>query len=236
MAASVLVLGSWPQVVTLLMLLLLWGCVRLRRYTRLEYQQAEETIQQLLRELMLLREIVNRVSALSSTAAASNGGSPTHADAASAHASAGGAAAAAGAGLSNKRISRSKLLGELQALRQAKAAAESRQVSLLQRLGALEAEKERAEESQEMISRETAKLLDDKRKLVNDLGAWPGCAAAVRGCEHAASSSGCCTLHSFGVRSECCCGSAAESAVCCQWCAMQVCAAASTCAHLVATT
>jgi hypothetical protein len=136
----------------------------------LEYQQAEDTIQQLLRELMLLREIVNRVSALSSSAAASNGGSPTHADAAAATASAGGAAAAAGAGLSNKRISRSKLLGELQQLRQAKAAAESRQVSLLQRLGALEAEKERAEESQEMISRETAKLLDDKRQLLNDLG------------------------------------------------------------------
>jgi hypothetical protein len=144
----------------------------LLRYTRLEYQQAEETIQQLLRELMLLREIVNRVSALSSTAAASNWGT-TDAEAGLAAASAGGAAAA-GAGLSNKRISRSKLLGELQQLRQAKAAAESQQVSLLQRLGALEAEKERAEESQEMISRETAKLLDDKRKLLRDLGEGQG--------------------------------------------------------------
>jgi hypothetical protein len=153
----------------------------------LEYQQAEETIQQLLRELMLLREIVNRVSALSSSAAASNGGSPTHAEAAAAASSAGGAAGAAGAGLSNKRISRSKLLGELQQLRQAKAAAESRQVSLLQRLGALEAEKERAEESQEMISRETAKLLDDKRKLLNDLGERPRWGCAGKG-------GGCCTL------------------------------------------
>jgi hypothetical protein len=138
----------------------------------LEYQQAEETIQQLLRELMLLREIVNRVSALSSTSAASNGGgNSADADCGAAAASAGGAAGA-GAALSNKRISRSKLLGELQQLRQAKAAAESQQVSLLQRLGALEAEKERAEESQEMISRETAKLLDDKRKLLRDLGGF----------------------------------------------------------------
>ncbi|KAF6254648.1 hypothetical protein COO60DRAFT_1703219 [Scenedesmus sp. NREL 46B-D3] len=144
------------------------------RYTRLEYQQSEQTIQQLLRELMLLREIVNRVSALSSTAA-SNGGSQADTDASS-----GGGAPAAAAGLSNKRISRSKLLGELQQLRQAKAAAESRQVSLLQRLGTLEAEKERAEESQEMISRETAKLLDDKHKLLNDLGSKDD---AVRGLE-----------------------------------------------------
>uniref|UniRef100_A0A383VY99 Uncharacterized protein n=1 Tax=Tetradesmus obliquus TaxID=3088 RepID=A0A383VY99_TETOB len=149
------------------------------RYTRLEYQQSEETIQQLLRELMLLREIVNRVSALSSTAAASNGGGNiVDADTGSAAASAGGAAGA-GAG-PNKRISRSKLLGELQQLRLAKAAAESRQVSLLQQLGALEAEKERAEESQEMISRETAKLLDDKRKLLRDLGSKDD---AVRGLE-----------------------------------------------------
>jgi hypothetical protein len=29
---------------------------------------------------------------------------------------------------------------------------------------------ERAEESQEMISRQTAQLLDDKRKLLKDLG------------------------------------------------------------------
>lgn len=154
--------------------LLVWWCC-LIRYWRLEYSQAEDTIQQLLRELMLLREIVNRVTSLSSAASAAAG--------AAVHGSGGGLAdgsssscggQAAGlngtAGLSNKRISRSKLLGELQQLRQAKQAAELKRDSLLQRLGALEAEKERAEESQEMISRQTAKLLDDKRKLLNDLG------------------------------------------------------------------
>lgn len=145
-----------------------WFCIVVNRYTRLEYAQAEDTIKQLLRELMLLREIISSLQSSANRAsdsAACNGNLESSTALATSHASSSSSQA-----LSNKRISRSKLLGELNHLRQAKAAVESKHVDLLQRLGALEAEKERAEECSEMISRETAKLLDDKRQLLNDLG------------------------------------------------------------------
>lgn len=138
---------------------------------RLENSQAEATIRQLLRELMLFRELLSQVNSQQGNGSKTPEPCANHAllenngtaSASSSHATCSPA-------LSNKRVSRSKLLGELHQLRQAKAAAESKRDDLLQRLGALEAEKERAEECQEMISKQTAKLLDDKRQLLNDLG------------------------------------------------------------------
>lgn len=151
-------------------------CLAMYRYTRLEYAQAEDTIQQLLRELMLLREIASRASSLQSSSGSRTADAVAIGNGCHDSTSSTGAPAASSTpspssqAISNKRISRSKLLGELHQLRAAKAAAESKRDDLLQRLGALEAEKERAEECQEMISRQTAKLLDDKRQLLNDLG------------------------------------------------------------------
>lgn len=131
------------------------------RYTRLEHQQAEQTIQQLLRELMQLREITGKLQ--QAAAAGSSGGSSAAAAGTSRFAvasaqggiygSSGGVEASGSSSPVSKTRSKGKLIGELQQLRAAMAAAESK-------LGALEAEKVRQSNQLAGISAQPRPVLD----------------------------------------------------------------------------
>lgn len=155
-------------------------CYNTYRCLRLEYAQAQETIQQLLRQIVQLRDERDKVSGNGKWTPEPAVDGHTVRDSSSATSSTARTASPAyhtsTQVTSNKRSSRSKLLVELHHLRAAKTAAESRHDDLLQRLDALEAEKQRAEECQEMISKQTAKLLDDKRQLLDNLGELSQCA------------------------------------------------------------
>lgn len=117
------------------------------RFTRAEHSQSKQTIQQLLRELVLLRDAISRSQGISSGGGAGGGGGGRGSSGALAAMANGGGGHSAGRSqgtdggggspmaatatpAASKAMSKGKLLGELQQLRVQMAEAESRQKEL----------------------------------------------------------------------------------------------------------